>query len=124
MVAVTNCLDTYALVEISKGNAKFSEYLNSDYVITDLTLAELYSVLLREEGEKVADYWFKKLERYSLPVPKELLIEAIKFRHEHKKQNISFFDAVGYMFSLKKGFYFVTGDKEFSDLPNVDFKKK
>ena len=66
----------------------------------------------------------KKLERYSLKVSRKILIEAVKFRHEHKKQNISFFDAVGYVFSIKNGYYFVTGDKEFESLPNVEFKKK
>ena len=124
MVEVRRCLDTYALVEIAKGNQKFSEYLNSNFVLTDLTLAEFYLVLLKEEGEKVADYWFRKLERYSLSVSKELLIEAIKFRYENRKSNISFFDAVGYIFSLKHGYFFVTGDKEFENLPNVEFKKK
>ena len=124
MVKIKKCLDTYALVEIANGNPKFAEYLNSNFVITDLTLAEFYAVLLREEGENVADYWYKKLERYSSIVIKEILIEAIKFRHEHKKQDISFFDSVGYIFSTKNGYYFVTGDKEFENLPNVDFKKK
>ena len=124
MVEVRKCLDTYALVEILNGNPRFAEYLSSDFVLTDLTLAEFYAVLLREEGEKVADYWFKKLERYALPVVKEILIEAIKFRYEHRKQDISFFDAAGYIFSVKNGYYFVTGDKEFEKLPNVEFKKK
>lgn len=124
MVEIRKCLDTYALVEISKENPKFVGYLNSDFVLTDLTLAEFYLVILREEGENVADFWFKKLERYSLPVNKELLIEAIKFRYENRKADISFFDAVGYIFSIKNGYSFVTGDKEFKDLPGVEFKKK
>jgi predicted nucleic acid-binding protein len=124
MVEIKKCLDTYALVEIANSNPKFAEYLNSPFVLTDLTLAEFYSVLLREEGESIADYWFKKLERYSIAVNKETLIEAIKFRHTHKKTNISFFDAVGYVFSIKNGCYFVTGDKEFEDFEFVDFKKK
>ncbi len=124
MVEIKRCLDTYALIEISRGNPKFAEYLNSHFIITDLTLAEFYAVLLREEGEKVADYWFKKLERYSVPVNKEILIEAIKFRQENKKSNVSFFDSAGYMFSVKNGCYFVTGDKEFEKFPNVEFKKK
>ena len=124
MVEVKRCLDTYALVEIAKENSKFAEYLNSEFVLTDLTLTEFYSVLLREEGEKVADYWFKKLERYASAVSKDILIEAIKFRYENIKRNISFFDAVGYVFSIKNGYYFVTGDKEFEKLPNVEFKKK
>ena len=121
---VKKCMDTYALIEIKLGNPKFKDYSKFEFVITDITLAELYSVLLREEGGKVADYWLKKLERYSVPVNKEILIEAIKFRHENKKKNISFFDAVGYIFSLKNGYSFVTGDKEFEKFRNVEFKKK
>jgi predicted nucleic acid-binding protein len=124
MDKIERCLDTYALVEIALNNPKFKEYTNMPFVIADTTLAEFYSVLLREEGESVADYWYKKLERYSLTVDKEILIMAIKFRNKHKKQNISFFDAVGYIFALKKGYLFVTGDKEFENLPNIEFKKK
>lgn len=124
MDEIEKCLDTYALAEIADENPKFKEYLNLPFVIADTTLAEFYSVLLREEGEAVADYWYKKLERYSLPVSKEILIEAVKFRQKHKKNNISFFDAVGYIFSIKNGYLFVTGDKEFENLSNVEFKKK
>lgn len=124
MDEIKRCLDTYTLVEIYLGNEKFAEYLNVEFVITDLTLAEFYGVLLREYGESEAELWFKKLERYALPVIKEILIAGIKFRYEHKKQNISFFDAVGYIFSLKKRYLFVTGDKEFENLSNVEFKKK
>ena len=101
------CLDTYALIEIAKGNPKFMEYLDINFVTTDLNLAELYSVILREEGSKNADFWFKKLEPYSVPVDKLILIEAVKFRRENKKQNISFFDAVGYIFALANKYIFV-----------------
>ncbi|MEK6925126.1 MAG: PIN domain-containing protein [Nanoarchaeota archaeon] len=124
MDEITKCLDTYALVEISKSNKEFERYLISDFIITDPTIAEFYLVLLREEGEKVADYWFKRLEAYCISVNKETLIEAIKFRHQNKSKNISFFDAVGYIFSLKNNYKFVTGDKEFEHLINVEFKKK
>ncbi len=124
MVEIKRCLDTYALVEIYLGNEKFSTYLNSEFVITDLTLAEFYGIILREYGESEANYWYKKLENYSLQVDKQELIEAIKFRYQNKKQNISFFDAAGYIFSIKKGYIFVTGDKEFENFENVEFKKK
>ena len=117
-------LDTYALIEIKLGNPKFKEYLKSRFIIVDLILAEFYSVLLREDGEESANYWFKKLESYSVSVSKEILIEAVKFRYKNKKSGISFFDAVGYIFALKKGYKFVTGDKEFENLNNVEFKKK
>ena len=124
MVEIKRCLDTYALVEVSNGNPKFADYLNSEFLITDITLSEFFAVLLREHGEEIAEYWFKKLERYSVPVNKFILIEAVKFRYIHRKSNISFFDAVGYIFSLKNGYFFVTGDKEFENFKNVEFKKK
>jgi predicted nucleic acid-binding protein len=118
------CLDTYVLVEIANKNPNFYRYTTSEFIIPDLILAEFYSVLLREKGEDIADYWFKKLESYSLPVNKHILIDAVKFRYKHKKSKISFFDAVGYMFSLRNGYVFVTGDKEFEKFKNVEFRKK
>ncbi len=115
-MAIEKCLDTYILIEIFLGNIEF--------VITDLTLAEFYGVLLRDYGEADANLWSEKLERYAVPVEKEILKEAIKFRHKNKKSGISFFDAVGYIFSLKKGLQFVTGDKEFEKFKGVEFRKK
>jgi len=117
-------LDTYALIEISKENASFSEYLNNSIIISDLTLVEFYGVLLREEGDLVADYWFRKFEGYSVQVSKEILIESVKFRHKNKTKNFSFFDAVGYIFALNNKIPFVTGDKEFKNMINVEFKRK
>jgi len=48
----------------------------------------------------------------------------MKFRHAYRRQRISFFDAVGYIYSLEKGMAFVTGDKEFKDIKGVEFMKK
>lgn len=118
------CLDTYALIEIKLGNPKFDRYLDIDFVITDITLAEFYSVLLREEDEKTADYLYKKFSSRSAPVDKIILKESVKFRHENKKTGLSFFDAVGYIFSIRNECLFVTGDKEFEDMENVEFVKK
>ena len=123
-MVVEKCLDTYILIEIYLGNEKFLNYLNTEFIVTDLTLAEFFGVLLRDYGEEEANLWFKKLERYSASVSKEILVEAIKFRQKNKKQNFSFFDAVGYIFALKNGYKFVTGDKEFENLERVEFKRK
>jgi len=121
---VKRCLDTYALMEISQENPDFEVYLDSDFVITEITLVEFYGVILRNYNEQTADYWFRKLEGYAVSVNREILKEAVKFKHENKKTNISFFDAAGYIFSIKNGCYFVTGDKEFKDFKNVEFIQK
>ena len=116
-------LDTYALIEIMNGNSNFAQYLTQDFIITNITLAEFYAVILREENEKTANYWIKKLEPYSVKVETNILIEAIRFKYKHKKQKISFFDAVGYIYSTNNNCVFVTGDKEFENMKFVEFKK-
>lgn len=122
-MVLVKCLDTYALVEIAKGNPHFSHYFTAEFVITDLTLAEFYGVILREKGKRDADYWATRLGPYSTPVDKKVLLHAVRFRFEHRKQRISFFDAVGYIFSRAQGYAFVTGDKEFKNLQGVEYKK-
>ncbi len=117
------CLDTYALAEIAKGNKEFSAYLLGEFVITELTLVEFYAVLLREDGEKTAEYWFKRLDAYAVSVSRQVFKEAVVFRYQHRKQNISFFDAVGYVYASRNNLPFVTGDKEFETLSNVEFRK-
>ncbi len=117
------CLDTYALIEITEGNANFSQYLAEEFVITDTTLAEFYSVLLREDGKQTAEYWFRKLTPYSVHVTKIILKEAILFRHKHKKEKISFFDAVGYIYAKTYNYPFVTGDRQFKSKENVEFRQ-
>lgn len=116
-------LDTYALAEIAQGNEKFKKFMEEDFVISDLTLAEFYGVLLREDEEK-AEIWYNKLSAYSRPADKKILVKAVKFRHDNKSKNLSFFDCVGYIFSKENKHLFVTGDKEFSSMPCVEFMKK
>lgn len=116
--------DTYALVEIAMGNQKFSQYASQEFVINDLTLAEFYNIMLREYDEATADYWFRKMSPNAKPATKELLRDAVKFRHYSKGKNFSFFDAAGYIFAKQHGYKFLTGDKEFAGLSNVEFVKK
>ena len=118
-----NCLDTYALIEIAKASPSYAGLFNEDFVITDMTLAEFYWVLLRDYDSDLAENWLEKLLPYSQEVKKEILISAMKYRHENRKQDLSFFDCVGYLFAISKGFKFVTGDKEFENKKGVLFIK-
>ncbi len=118
------CFDTYALVEIANDNPKFTKFNREEFVITDETLAEFYGVILREYDEQTAEYWFRIMSPNSQSVSKELLKEAVKFRCASTAKNFSFFDAVGYVFAKAKGYKFLTGDREFEGLPNVEFVTK
>ena len=118
------CLDTYALIEIALGNPKFSSLVNEECVITDITIAEFYFVILQKYNEKTAQFWYKKFESYCVPVSRDVLIKAVEFRSDNKKEELSFFDSVGYIFSLEGGYIFVTGDKEFKNRESVLFIQK
>jgi uncharacterized protein len=122
------CLDTYAIVEIYYGNPKFSKFILGNFVISDWILGEFYYVWMQKYGEVEADTLIKELEKNSIQVSKEIIIKAMKFRYQHKKENkdsnISFFDAIGYIFSKENNYIFVTGDKEFEGFENVDYVKK
>lgn len=117
------CLDTYALVEIGNGNEKFINLLKNKFVIPNEIMAEFYNHLLKAHNEKTANYWYRKLEQYCQPVSTNILIEAIKFKHNNRKIKYSFFDCVGYMYAVLNGLKFVTGDKEFKGMKNVLYIK-
>ena len=118
------CLDTYALAEIGDGNPKFIEFLSNEIIITDLTLAEYYSVLYRDGKEDKAIYWHNRLGHFCKAVNRDILIKALKYRIDNKKENLSIFDCVGYIFSLENNLKFVTGDRAFKNKENVMFISK
>lgn len=43
------------------------------------------------------------------------------FRWEYKNRRISMADAIGFTLAAKLGVPFLTGDRQFEDLPNVEF---
>ncbi len=118
------CLDTYALAEIGEGNPKFLDFLNKEFVITDFTMAEYYSVLYKDNKEDKAIYWHSRLSAFCEPVSRDILIKALKYRIDNKKKNLSIFDCIGYIYSLENNLQFVTGDKEFENQEGVVFIKK
>lgn len=118
------CLDTYALVEISIGNPKFTVLQESPIVIHELTLVEFYSVILRQYNKMTADYWINKLYPYVQKCDLPLLIKGAIFKVENPKKNYSFFDAIGYVFARENNFVFVTGDEGFRGVKGVEFIKK
>ncbi len=118
-----NCLDTYALMEIYNGNTNFADLLKYDFVITNITMAEFYGILYKEYNTPIANHWLEKLKQYCVNVELNILIKATHFWKDSKKENISFFDAVGYTYALEKNYAFVTGDKEFKNRKNVSYIK-
>lgn len=66
---------------------------------------------------------FDKFKKCVIDLDYETLQSAVKFRKEHKKKNLSYADCIGYTFALKNNLKFLTGDKEFKVMDNVEFVK-
>jgi predicted nucleic acid-binding protein len=118
------CLDTYILVEICNGNPRFVPFLNQEIIIPNLIMAEFHGDLYRKYGLKTADYWHRRLASICKPVSIDILLKAVKYRIDNKKQRLSFFDCVGYIFAKEQGIQFVTRDKEFKTKKGVEFIPK
>ena len=118
------CLDTYILCEIKNGNPKFQRYIQNQFIVSDVILAEFYWILLRDTNEETALKWMMMLRDNSREVSLDILLKGVHFRWKNRKQGISFFDAVGYIFAQENKIHFVTGDKEFKGMPGVEFIQK
>lgn len=117
--------DSYAIIEIENGNEKYLKYSEYPIILTIFNLIEVYWVILNQIGEKEANKIYEEYRSAVVNVDDEILKEAIKFRKKvYKNKKISYIDAIGYIYSLKNNLVFLTGDKEFEDLDNVEFVKK
>jgi predicted nucleic acid-binding protein len=117
-------LDTYALIELRNENPKFAHLLNKPFIIIDPTIAELFIVLMKNAGEEEARYWYNKFSFYCKPITRDMMIKGLKFREMNKKDNLSIFDAWGYIFARENNYTFVTGDKAFENREGVEYIKK
>lgn len=115
--------DTYALLEFIEGNKNYKDYLDEKIITTRLNLMELYYALLRDYNEKKAEYYYNFFIPFCVIIEDDIIKKAMHFKLKHKKQRLSYIDCVSYILALKKGVRFLTGDKEFKSLKNVEFVK-
>lgn len=117
--------DTYAIAEFISGNPKFAKFSQEPVAITIFNLAEIFWIALREYGEEKAEEIYNNYKQCVVEIDDEVIKEAIKFRKKvYKTKKISYADAIGYVYALKHKMKFLTGDKEFKELNNVEFVGK
>lgn len=115
--------DSYAIIESIKGNLNYTKYFSENIIITIFNLAEIYWFSLNNYDESEAEKIYKKFSVSVSDIDDNTLKEAIKFRKQHKKKNLSYADCIGYIYALKNNLIFLTGDKEFEGMKNVEFVK-
>ena len=115
--------DTYAIIEILKGNPAYEKYKNKKIMVTIFNLVELHYKLLIDFNERLAKEILEKYSKFVVDVNLEIIEETNKLKLFYKKQRLSIPDVMGYITAKKLGIKFLTGDKEFADMENVEFVK-
>ncbi|MCH8073994.1 MAG: PIN domain-containing protein [Proteobacteria bacterium] len=115
--------DSYAVVELIQASPNYELYKEEPVTITQFNLAEIYWFALLRLDAKTASTIFDRFRPCVVDVDDATLKEAIQFRKTHKKRDLSYADCIGYIYAKRHGLRFLTGDKEFEDLPNVEFVK-
>ena len=113
--------DTYAIIEIIRGNSSYAQYLDSEIIINDFIFAELCYNLIKEKGMEKSSLLIDRYIGFVLNVPPKIIKDAMLFRFENRKKDLSMADCISYLQSKDLNVKFLTGDKEFRDLPNVEF---
>jgi len=116
--------DTYTIIELIKGNPNY-EFIKDNVIITSsMNLAELYYSLLLENNKEFADKIINSFNFELIDITSKIAIKSSLFRFQNKKLRLSYIDCLGYILALKNNLLFLTGDKSFENLDNVEYVKK
>lgn len=116
--------DSYALISFVKGAPAYKKcFSEHDIITTKLNLLELYYSTMTESGEEKAEEYFNTFLPKITEISDEILKRAARLRFENRKRGISYIDAIGYEIAKARRIKFLTGDKEFKEMPNVEFVK-
>ena len=114
--------DTYALIELLKDNPNYRKYADEKAIINEFIFAEFCYQLIKDNEKDRGEYLNEVAPAVVTPSPK-LIKEALEFRYKNKKKKMSMTDCISYLQAKNLGIKFLTGDKEFENLENVEFVK-
>ncbi len=120
---MTYFFDTYAIIEIIKNNENYTKFINEEIATSILNIGELHYALLRDYNKNIAEEWKNKLKESIISFDVNIIVRAMEFKFENKRRNFSFIDCVGYILAKENDLIFLTGDKEFEKMENVEFVK-
>lgn len=115
--------DAYAILAVLKAEENYQQFAESAFITNTLHLAEVYFSLLKEFDEETATNTIEKIRFIFLEISQNIAIKAAKFKHTHKKSNMSYGDCIGYITAKQNNLLFLTGDEAFRNRDNVEFIK-
>lgn len=115
--------DSYAIIELIKGNENYN-FIKEEIITTSvMNLAEVYYAILLSQNKEFADEIINSLNIYLIEITSEVAINAALFRFKNKKLKLSYIDCIGYLLAKSNNLLFLTGDKEFQNFDCVEFVK-
>ena len=113
--------DTYAFFEIINGNPKYNMYTESQFITTIFNLAELNYGLKKKMSKEDSDFYTEKYYQQAVDISLEDIKKAMDLKT--MKRNLSIPDVIGYTVAKRLNIKFLTGDKDFEGMENVEFVK-
>lgn len=113
--------DTYALFERLRGNPSYAPYVEMPVVTHQMNVYELVTALLREQSETRARQLVTSIDANFVDADMADLFDAADFRKEYARRRVSHIDALGYVLARRHSLKFLTGDKAFKGLENVEY---
>ncbi len=115
--------DTYAFWEILKRNPKYEQFSKHAAACTIFNAHEFYVTLRREFNEEIAIKHVEPLQDCIIETTIQNVMDAVEMKKRLNKQNVSFIDCLGYVKAKELGIKFLTGDRQFEKMGNVEFVK-
>ena len=115
--------DTYALIEVFRGNPEYVNYNDFPLKVSQLNVGEFYIYLIRTKGLQEARSTVMAASFDIQDMTTDVTIAAADFKIVHKKKKLSWADCVGYVVAKKLSLKFLTGDSQFKGMANVEFVK-
>lgn len=118
--------DSYAIIEYFDKNPKYKRYFTEHTgILTVPNLMEVSYGLHKHFGFKstvaALEAFLPRVVSFELPDIDEAM--KLRFALEKKKLDISYVDALGYYLAKKHGIKFLTGDRHFEHMDNVEYVK-
>ena len=114
--------DSYAFFELIFGNENYKPYAKDTTIITTrLNLMELHYGMMSKYGKDFANQLYDEYSTYCVDVDDYVFKKASELKYSLKQRHVSYIDCVGYVLAKLRNVPFLTGDKQFQDLDNVEF---
>ncbi|MDA4113691.1 MAG: PIN domain-containing protein [Thaumarchaeota archaeon] len=114
--------DSYAVLSYLSDDHGYAAYFEKNTgVLTRLNLMEIHYAVLRIHGARAAHEVLEACSALEIDFSLPDVEAAMKLRYELRNLELSYADALGYHISKKEGLKFLTGDRAFAELPNVEF---